>query len=233
MNNRVKTGMIALLAGFSVFGLYQSLTLMRKNSFLLEQVGRIQIELSATQLGLNQTKTLLNETYQKNAQLENEAVLLNSRLARAKKELGEQKNKINTLGNVIQQARRVNEFLVARNQEMSEQYVRASFENQEMKKTLSSVPELKKTIAALRKKPARPAVAKNKQVRKKSVPAKAERPKKKAKAKSPKPVAPQPVVPADQALDGNEGFVVKDGESTLLDRVDIRVTPVPEKGESE
>ncbi len=232
MDNRVKTGIIALLTGFSAFGLYQSLTLMRKNSYLLEEVGRIQIELSATQLGLNQTRTLLNETFQKNAQLENEVVLLNSRLARARQELGEQKNKINALGNVIQQARRVNEFLVARNQEMSQQYVRVSFENQEMKKTLSSIPDLKKAIAALRKKPVRPAPAKNKQVRKKSVPVKAVNPKKTAKAKSPATVVLQPA-PADQTLDGNEGFVVKDGESTLLDRVDIRVTPAPARGESE
>jgi chromosome segregation ATPase len=223
--------MIALLAGFSVFGLCQSLTLMRKNSYLLEQVGRIQIELSATQLGLNQTRTLLNETYQKNAQLENEAVLLNSRLARAQKELAEQKDKINALGNVIQQARRVNEFLVARNQEISQQYVRVSFENQEMKKTLTSIPDLKKTIAALRKKPVRQAPAKNKQARKKPASVKAARPQKTVKAKSPAAV-PQ-AVPADQTLDGNEGFVVKDGESTLLDRVDIRVTPAPAKGDSE
>ncbi len=232
MDNRVKTGIIALLAGFSAFGLYQSLTLMRKNSYLLEEVGRIQIELSATQLGLNQTRTLLNETFQKNAQLENEVVLLNSRLARARQELGEQKNKINALGNVIQQARRVNEFLVARNQEMSQQYVRVSFENQEMKKTLSSIPDLKKVIATLRKKPVRPASAKNKQARKKPVPVKAVKPRGTTKAKSPATVVLRSA-PADQALDGNEGFVVKDGESTLLDRVDIRVIPAPARGESE
>jgi len=221
-----------LLAGFSIFGLYQSLALMHKNSYLFDQLGRLQVELSATQLGLNQTRTLLTETYQKNTQLENEAVLLNSKLARAKQELEEQKNKINSLGNIIQQARRVNEFLQARNREVSEQYVRVSFENQEMKKTLSSAAELKKAMAALRKKPARPAPAKNKQVRKKPVPVKAARSKKTAKAKSPATVALQPA-PVDQTLAGNEGFVVKDGESTLLDRVDIRVTPAPARGGSE
>ncbi|MFB3919587.1 hypothetical protein BU251_07965 [Candidatus Velamenicoccus archaeovorus] len=229
MNNRIKTGIIALLAGFSIFGLYQSLALMHKNSYLFEQLGRLQIELSATQLGLNQTRTLLTETYQKNTQLENEAVLLNSKLARAKQELEEQKNKINSLGNIIQQARRVNEFLQARNQEMSEQYVRVSFENQEMKKTLSSAAELKKAMAALRKKPARRAASKNKQAGKKVAPVKVRQPKKKVLVVNPKP-AVTPPVPADQATEGNEGFVVKDGESTLLDKVDIRVIPVPQGG---
>jgi len=230
VNNRIKTGIIALLAGFSVFGLYQSLALMHKNSYLFDQLGRLQVELSATQLGLNQTRTLLTETYQKNTQLENEAVLLNSKLARAKQELEEQKNKINSLGNIIQQARRVNEFLQARNQEMSEQYVRVSFENQEMKKTLSSAAELKKAMAALRKKPARRAVPKNKQAgKKKAAPVKVRQPKKKVPVVNPKP-AVTPPVPADQGSEGNEGFVIKDGESTLLDKVDIRVIPAPQGG---
>ncbi|MDD5019857.1 MAG: hypothetical protein PHS61_05505 [Candidatus Omnitrophica bacterium] len=219
MNNRVKTGVIALLAGFSVFGVYQSLTLWRQNEDLTGQLNRLQIDLSAAQLSLNQTRTLLSGSYQKNAQLENDVVLLKTRLDRAKKELDEQKQKIGSLIQHLHESREVNEFLRARNTDVSDQYIRLAFENQEMKKTLSSIAELKKAIAALRKKPVRRVPAK-KAVRKSQA------------APQPRPrVAAVPPPAVDRDLEGNEGFVVKDGESTLLDLVDIQVVPAPEKSQ--
>jgi septal ring factor EnvC (AmiA/AmiB activator) len=210
-------GIIALLAGSSLFGIYQSLVLFRQNMVLTGRVDRLQIELSATQLSLNRTKTSLSASYQKNAELENRTVFLKTRLDRAKSELGEQKQKIGFLLARLHESRTANEYLQTHNAQTSEDYVRLSFENQEMKKTLSSIVELKKAIAALRKKPRRRA-PKEETVRKP----------KPAAASKPRVQMTVPAPVADSDLDGNVGYVIKDGQSTLSDLVDIRVVPVPE-----
>jgi len=213
VRSKIGAGVIALLAGFCAFGFYQCMVLLHKNNDLSGQMDRLQIELAAAQVSLNKTQVLLGESYLKNAQLDNDRIFLRRRLARVQQQLTEEKQRIMNLAGHLLDTRKTNEVLYSRNAEMSEKNLRLSFENQEMKKTLSSVSELKKAIASLRKQAKRHVVARS---------APKSRPKPQPQRKR-VPVRPSP---QDAYLDGNQGFLLKDGRSTFADLVDIRVIPV-------
>lgn len=208
MKARVVGGIMALLAGFTAFGFYQSFSLLYKNNMLTRSVENLQVELSAAQLSLNKTQALLSESYMKNAQLENDAVYLRNRLSKAQKQLAEEKNRIISLGEYLFEARKTTEGLYARNRQINEQNLRLSFENQEMRKTMSSIAELKKAIARLRKQAGRSKIKKPPVMRKIS--------------SKPAPVQkPQP----DSKKDGNLGYMIRDGHTTFSDLVNIKVIP--------
>lgn len=206
------------------------MVLLHKNSDLSGQVDTLQIQVASLQVNLNKTQNLLSESYVKNAELENDAVFLRKRITRIQAHLAEERKRIIALGQHLYETVRTNEHLYSRNEEMSQHNLRLSFENQEMRKTLSSVSELKKAISALRKKTKRsPAVRPVVPVRKtKSI---ALRPK--APVRSPEPVEPVPEILPDATLNGNLGFIVKDGHSTFEDLVNIKVIPAETAGVSQ
>ena len=221
---------IALLAGVSAFGIYKSLDMLKKNNDLEYTVKGLQGE-------LEQTTQQLSKSEIKNSQLEADLNGLRIKLGKAEEELKSNQERIAFLGEEIKENKQVNTFLMARNNEMSDQYIRMEFENSEMRKTLASIDALKKAIADLRKRP------RSKTINKKSEPQKIKKVtvKRQAIKKQPeeKKIAKQEVIveeialkavsqelPPDISLNGNRGFVIKDGQSTLQDLVDIKVVPV-------
>jgi len=198
---------VALLLGMSLFGFYKAWELQNKNTILSKEVSGLKIDLIATHKDLKQTKI-------KNEGLEENLNVLGTKFARAKQEIEKNKKSIVFLSEGLKDAKEINDFLAMQSHGIAEQAVRLKFENDEMKKTLSSVSELKKAIAKLRNKPK----AKNERINRRPAPKKQKAGKKNVKL----PVAPKP---SDVALEGNQGFVVKDGKTTLIENVAIKVVP--------
>ena len=201
-------GIIALLLGASVFGVYKSIELLKKNSDLSRAVDNLKLKLVTTEAFLNQTKEALRESQFDNAKLEGKNRVLNSKLSEKEKQLQRYKENLTMLSNKLKQTVEINASLAEKNRETSDRLVRLEFENDEMKNKLSSIPELKKAIKDLKIK-----------IRQEK------RSKRAVQTKQEKILAVPALTEAvDVDLKGNRGYLLKDGRPTF-DAVDIRVLP--------
>lgn len=209
------TFIIAFLLGISIFGLYKSLELLKKNISLTSSIGELDKELTVVSASLKETKDSLGESQQRNARLEDDINSLGVNLSNTEKEVQKQQRNASILFEKLNEATDANDALVARNEEMEDAFIRMSFENSELKKKFSSVSELKKAIRELKVAAAKAKKGRLAEKQKKQVPRSA-----KAKAKVKTKDASEAQSP------GNRGFVVKDGQSTFQGIVNIEVLPV-------
>jgi hypothetical protein len=209
---------MAIFLGASAFGLCKTIDLQKQNEALNFTITGLNATLVLTQTDLKTAKENLDQASQKNLQLEGNINLLHNQLAQTEERIATDKKNIGMLSRAYQQVKKINTFLLERSNEMGNQYMRLEFENNEMKKTLSSEAEIKKALKELKK---RPVQKSKKKVRR--APASVISKKQQKKPKEKIINVPRP---PDVSTEGNQGFVVKDGKPTLADSVDIKVIPV-------
>lgn len=141
---------IPFLLGISLFGLYKSLELLKKNTSLTNSIGELNKELTVVRASLKETKDSLGESQQRNAKLEDDINGLEVKLSNTEKEAQKQQRNASILFEKLKEAAEANDSLVAKNEEMEDAFIRMSFENSEMKKKFSSIFELKKAIRELK-----------------------------------------------------------------------------------
>lgn len=213
----------ALLLGVSVFGMSKSFILLKQNTNLESSLENTQGELTQTQASLEDTQKSLAESSAAKTKLEGEVNTLKTQIAQNEKEIQTQLGQIAQLTGKVQETAQVNVALLEEHNALTDRTTHLELENAEMRRTLSSVSELKKALKALRTK-IRGVVLKKetKVVKTKKI------------VVSPKPaissVPKEAVVTNKEAVvtneAGNNGFLVKSGQSTFKGSVEIQVTPV-------
>ena len=207
--------------GMAVFGVYKSLDLSRQNAALKTSLDETNHKLAQTETSLKETKDTLRERFFENAKLDGEVRTLKMKLEDKEQENQGYLQQISLLTQKIKEAGRINVSLLEQQNTMTGQLMRLGFENAEMKKTLSSVQELKKAIRDLK-------------IRKKNASKQAETAqsvKKPAEKKVEKQAEKKYLFDrrkeeaTETAPKGNAGFFVKDGRSTFEGLVEIRVIP--------
>lgn len=215
MSGRLVLVVIAILVGTSLFGIYKSLELLSENSRLGHSVSFLTTELEGAKNELKAVRSDLSESRMINAQLEDDAADLKGKLTKAQTRLAKFEEYAILLrrkyGEVLVKAKELDEA----NRRMGERSLRLNLENEGFRMKFSSEKGLKEALRDLRR---------QKRASKKRPPA----PKKKFLVSPPVlEVRPEPVA-APEA--GNQGFLVKDGRSTIEQLVDIRVESVPSPG---
>lgn len=205
----------ALFFGASVFGVYKAVEMKKKSDALNVAIADLRATLTVTRTDLENTREDLGQVQEANVRLEGDVNRLHSKLTQAQEKIAADEKSIVLLSKVAEQAKKINTFLLLRNDEMAKDRLRLEFENREMKKTLSSAPALKKVISELRRKPAP-------KQKKSSGSARVQKRVQKREEIKPKEIFR---LPDDVTQKGNQGFVVKDGKSTFADSVDIKVVP--------
>ena len=208
----------AFLFGVSCFGIYQCVVLLKEKNSLQKSFNELEDKYTVTVATLQQTRQELEQSYGRIAELEGQAVSLKTQLAVSRKEAAVYRQRSAFLSEKVNQAMRLNDELAQESQQGIQQILRLSFENEEMKKKLSSLDGLKKAIRDLKKQ-----MRQRKQVGKK--------PPQKRAAPLAEParriLLKPPEIPQDKLTTaGNEGFVIRDGKSTLENLVNIEVVPV-------
>ena len=198
---------LALVLGVAFFGIYKSIKLIKQNTALSQSLNEVKIELAGTELTLKQTQDRLRQSDTKNVELTKDIETATAKLAKTEEGLFVYQKRLDRLSNKLKVATETNADLGVKNMETLNRLMRAEFENSEMKKTLSSVAELKRAIKELKKKPG----------------------KEKPPAPSGKPFVwfwntPQAKAP-EKPIEGNKGFFIKDGEPTFQKVVTINVLP--------
>jgi len=198
---------LALVLGVAFFGIYKSMELLKQNTALSQSLNDVKVELAGTEIALSQTKDLLRRSDARNVELIKDVETATTKLSKIEEGFFVYQKRLDRLSNKLKVATKTNTALGIKNIETLDRLMRAEFENSEMKKTLSSVVELKRAIRELKKKPS----------------------KEKSLAPSGKPFIwfwnVPPVKAAEKPLEGNKGFFVKDGESTFKKVVTINVLP--------
>ncbi len=201
---------ITVLLGAASFGLYKSLELLGENARLSRSVSFLTSELEGTRSELKETKSKLSESSLVNSQLENDLAEIKGKFAKVQDKLSQYHQYTALLRGKYSRVLELAKTMDDQNRQMSEQLMRLTLVNQEMLFKLSSEKGLKDAIRDLRG-----------QTRKRKV-----------VGQRPRPVAPkkttaltqvQPPASAPEPASGNQGFLVKDGRSTLESLVDIRV----------
>jgi hypothetical protein len=214
--------LLAFLLGVSFFGMYKSLQLLKKNVDLNQSLNGAKLELAETQISLKQTEDHLRESDIRNAELKKDVQTVTVRLAKAEEGLFTYQKKLEQLNVKFREVAESNASLEAQNSQARDQLIRVEFENGEMKNKLSSVVELKRAIKDLRIK------ARKEKQRASSGTSffwfQAPRPAKAGKKAIEKPVE-KPIIKKPLELEGNGGFLVKDGFSTFQKMIDIHVLP--------
>lgn len=209
MKKSITFVILGILLGVAIFGFVKSVELWKKNLDLSRTAEVLNVKLAATQISLRETQKNLGERNAQKERLTEDVMVLESRLAKKIQEAEEYLKNNAKLSAKLAEAGKANSSLVQENKIMGEHLIRMAFENNEMKQKLSSIQKLKQAIKELklrrRKKAgqARPAVVK-------------------------KESAPQPQEGPGAVAEsrGNKGFLIRDGKSTFLEFVDIRVTSV-------
>lgn len=206
--------MVAFLFGFALFGLFISLFLLQKNQV---QKQDFEQQLDDLRLDLEKTRGSLEIAESARTDLENDLVVLRSTLVSKEKALTRALKSLEALEEKAQELLKSQQELQDNNLEMRDFSLRLQLENLELKKRLSSVQDLKEAIRMLKKRKVSVGRSKKKASTFFTIPASSE------KQKS------QPLllkaVKREEEPSGNEGFVVRDGRTTLGDRVEIRVAP--------
>jgi chromosome segregation ATPase len=201
---------IGLLAGACLFGFYESAHLLRQNMTLKETADNLGLKLASTEFSLKQTKEALDESYQKESELDDELNVAKSKLAKKDEQIQGYIQAIASLSGKLKESSQANIAFSKVYEEMKKQSVRLQFENLEMNKKLSSLQGLKTAIRDLKIK------IRDEKSKKRST------------------VVPQKKVlvlkgierSRDVQIEGNGGYFIKDGKSTYNTRiVNIRVVP--------
>ena len=205
----------ALLLGVSVFGMSKSFILLKQNTNLESSLENTQEDLAQVQVSLEDTQKSLRESYTAKIKLEEEVNTLKTQVAQNEKEIQMQLGQIAQLTGKAQETAQVNVALLQEHNILNDRMMRLELENAEMRKTLSSVSELKKALKELRTKMGKVVLKKETKVVK---PRKI--------LVSPKPTilsVPKETVVTNEV--GNKGFLVQGGQSTFKSFVEIQVTP--------
>ena len=206
----------ALLLGVSVFGMSKAFILLKQNTSLESSLENTQEDLAQVQVSLEDTQKSLAESYAVKTKLEEEVNALKTQVAQNEKEIQMQLGQIAQLTGKAQETAQVNVALLQEHNVLNDRMMRLELENAEMRKTLSSVSELKKALKELRTKVRKAVLIKETKV---------------VKTKKivvfPKPAissVPKEVVVTNEV--GNKGFLVKGGQSTFKSFIEIQVIPV-------
>ncbi len=212
MKNAHIWAIIAILLGFSAFGIFKSVELSVRNAGLNKSMRALERELVLSQKSLAATRNVLGESYLKNAELEGRLIAMDAKVAVQARDIKAHIAKINALSSKLQETARANAFFSARNKEIAHELLTEKLDADEMRRKLSSVVELKKAIKELRVK-VKSAIKSERAEAKKAIVAQPER-------KEPLNFEPQkPLEP----VEGNEGYVIKEGRSTYAGWVDVSV----------
>ncbi len=195
--------LVLFLAGTAVFGIYKSLGLLDKNADLGHSLALLNIRIEEMRAAITEVQTQLNESGLVSEQLTNEVVHLKQNLAEKEKKIGQYHRYAQLLKKKTDDISEVNKVLAKEGHQTRELLMRVRLENQEMRKKLSSVKELRLAIQEL-----------TRQGRVAS--------RRRASSATARGVA----LPDAEVVMGNRGFLVRDGVSTFYDRVDIQVRPV-------
>jgi septal ring factor EnvC (AmiA/AmiB activator) len=212
MKNTHIWAIVAILLGFSAFGIFKSVELSVRNAGLNKSMRALERELVLTQKSLATTRNVLGESYLKNAELEGRLIAMDAKVAVQARDIKAHIAKINALSSKLQETARANAFFSARNKEIAHELLAEKLDADEMRRKLSSVVELKKAIKELRVK-VKSAIKSDRSEAKKAIVAQPER-------KEPLNFEPQKPL---ESVEGNEGYVIKEGRSTYTGWVDVSV----------
>lgn len=213
-----------------LFGAVSTYLLLKKQAELNRSIVSLSKELQDNKEALSQATDQINEGNLLRVQLQDELEGYKSKLSKAEKKLDQFREYARLIRTRMDNAAEMNEALASRNRDINSKLIRAELENQELRQKFEDPTFLKQALRELgagqKKTPVRPA-PKNQPARKPVV-------KKKAVTRTfqrvlmlPQdqrrvlPAQPQPAAP----VDGNAGFMVRDGQSTVQGVVDIRVLP--------
>ncbi len=212
----------AILLGISAFGIAKSFELLKKNEKLDRSMSELKVELTQASSTLKETNAVLQdlkasmrEANYKNDQMEGQIKVLESKLTKRDKEIATYADNLALFSKKLEEASGVNKSLAAKNSQMANQMVRIEFEKIEMARKLSSIPELKNRINQLRKHSR--VITRQRQLAQE------------AKRRGLKYSEFQQML--DNSPDGNRGYIVRDGESTFQDLVEIKVMAADEPAE--
>lgn len=192
-----------LLAGISAYSLLTYINVQRENYRLADTLGDVQGESAVLRkekqeltVNLSKSKELGATLTQENATLKEALKARDEAINRLDTELNQSQRSLQETESIKSQ----NATLIAERDDLTNRLNQLSQENESFKARLSSIPELKKAIKEVLASRHRPPAAPGQP-----------------------PVSPQTL---EETLDGNRGFLLKDGQSTVLGKVKIEVTPL-------
>jgi len=203
----LKNVLIVLLVTITIFSVFKFISSLKEKHDLLNSLNESKAQVQ----NLEKEKQNLLQTLEKGKLAEQKLSHENSEL---KSNLRASMVKITKIFKVTQEAQKTaeqlnsqNSILKAENAALIDQtdklkakFSQVSQENEEMKVKLNSVTELKKAIRELKKQPHK----ENAEIK-------------------------QTIEQAEKIVDGNRGFLMKDGQVTYPAKVKIEVTPAPKK----
>jgi hypothetical protein len=155
----------------------------------------------------------------KNAGLQGELLDLNQKLEQRSDEIQGYLQELAVLAENFNQSVQANTELMEQSDSLTQEKMRLELENLEMKKRLSSVPELKRAITEVRVRE-----------REERIRQREERAREAARLREQRASGARDEEPPPSDEGGNAGYFVKDGKS-IDERVDIKVIPVGEDPE--
>jgi len=198
-------GVVLFLVGATVFGITKSLDLLGKNADLGHSLALLNTRIDEMRAAVTAVQAELAESGLMNEQLTNEVVHLKESLAEKEKKIRQYHRYARLLKKKTDDIGEVNKVLAEEAREARELLMRVRLENQEMRKKLSSVKELRLVIQELKR-------------------GGRVTPRSHASSVTGRGVD----FPDAEVVMGNRGFLVRDGVSTFYDKVDIQVRPATE-----
>ncbi|HTZ11578.1 MAG TPA: hypothetical protein VMD04_04295 [Candidatus Margulisiibacteriota bacterium] len=198
---------LVFLLSLTIFSVFKYVYSLREKYDLLSALGQVKEEAAslanekqALVDELGKERELREQFSQENAVLKENLRVSGEKLAQMNADFAKARETIEQLNSNFALIKAENKALIERKERLSAQLSRVTQENDVLKTTMSSVIELKKAIRELKK-----------QARKVTVAIK-------EKVKS---------VQKARALEGNRGYLLKDGKLTYPSRVIIEVSPAP------
>lgn len=199
----LKNNLILLLAGIAIFSVFKYVSSARERYNLTNDLNAAGLQIAFLEKDKENLSQALNKKNNSEKQTAAEIVALKGYLKAGKKRLTklfaerrEAQKKTEDLSSKFGLLKAENSALIKQRSKLHSQVVQVSQENDSLKTKLSSVAELKKIISALKKNKNKIYTRANQQ--------------------------PQ----ADKIVEGNRGFLIKDGKFTYPVKVKIEVTSV-------
>lgn len=204
---------LPFLLGVAVFGVFKSLDLAKKNSSLEASVDSLNLDLAKASSKINESKERMNTAECRNEILLEDIAALEKRLAAREKEVREQLRNIAFLTKKYQETAIAYADLALDAKKRSDEYMALAFENTQLKAQMESLAGLKRQVRKNRRKGKGRNVSAHSQ-----------------KISVPLEQPTNGVGSLAEAISlafggGNEGFIMKEGESTYAKQVEITVQP--------